>query len=643
MSNSSTPYHARQVAETTGHPVTNVARRRLAVLVGVVWMLAFYFLCRPYRGVRHDARLYFAQTQFHLTPDWMSSDLFFQNGSQDRYTIFSTLFAPVLKSFGLEFAEIGTLLILHLLFWIAAFLVVRRIQSPLRWGMLAVLAVMPHFYGPGMTFSFGEPFLTARTLAEPLCLFALAALAANRTRLALACLPLALVAHPLIAIPVWAIAWYMLCERDRRWLWAGIALAGPMIAGASGVAPFDGLFKRYDEHWFAHVYSTNNFDFLYGWSKETWAVVFFDLSLLTVAAWHPDMPLRRLLRATLVTTVVLCLVSAVLCDGLHLILPTQLQLWRSLWVAHLMALLALYPCAIALWNRSLAGRLASAALLLAAVIVYSEVKTSFVFAGVAVALALLALRGAELRPRLAIGGIAVCAAGAIIMGVLQMLEYLMLVLQHVQTGLALDEVRSIPAAIAQLMLLVAWLALIVAYRSARRWALPASLAVGVLGTAIGVNQWDQRDAVSRYVEAHYGQSNPFGVELRPNAQVYWWKDMLWTWVLLQRPAYASSANEAAAIFGRDSTLEMERRLKILIPMTIQIEGCIEIARSGLGNFKAEECRYTDNAIRDVCRTPGGPGYVVLMNALQMPPLGVWNYRTPGGRPEPYYLYDCQSF
>jgi hypothetical protein len=643
MSEQLSGYPGGSVERADAMPAMKVGRDRLAVVVGVVWMFALYFLCRPYRGVRHDAQLYFAQTQFHLTPGWMSHDLFFLNGSQDRYTIFSTLYAPILQAFGLEHAEIGTLLALHLLFWIAAFLLVRRLGSPLRWGMLAVLAVMPHYYGAAMTFSFGEPFLTARSLAEPLCIFVLAALEANRTRVALLLLPLTLLAHPLIAIPVWAVAWYMLCERDRRWLWAALALVVPLIAGALNVAPFDGLFKRYDEHWFAHVYSTNGFDFFAFWGKETWTVALFDLSLLGIAVAQRDMPLRRLLRASLVTSVALCLLSAALVDGLHVILLTQLQLWRSLWIVHLLALLALYPCALALWSKNRAGQLAAAALMLASVIVYSEAQTGFVFAAVAILLAVAALRGAELRPRLAIGGIVVCAAGAIIMGVLQMLEYLMLVLQHIQTGLALGEVRSIPAAIAQLMLFIAWLALIRAYRSDRRWALPASLAVGVLGVAIGINQWDQRSALSRYVESHYGQPNPFGVELRPNAQVYWAKDMLATWVLFQRPAYASLANEAAAVFGRDSTLEMERRVKLLFPMTLQIDGCIEIAQAGWGDFKAEECRYTVPAIRDVCRSQGGPDYVVLMNELQTPPLGVWNYKPPGGRPEPYYLYDCRSF
>ena len=94
-------------------------RNRLITLVAMVWLAAFYFLCRPYRGVRHDAEIYFGQAQLHLTPAWMSQDLFFLHGSQDRYSIFSNLFAPLLPVFGLAHAEIGTMLVLHLLFWVA--------------------------------------------------------------------------------------------------------------------------------------------------------------------------------------------------------------------------------------------------------------------------------------------------------------------------------------------------------------------------------------------------------------------------------------------------------------------------------------------------------------------------------------------
>jgi hypothetical protein len=255
----------------------------------------------------------------------------------------------------------------------------------------------------------------------------------------------------------------------------------------------------------------------------------------------------------------------------------------------------------------------------------------------------LTMRGPELDRRIAVAGIAICVIGAVVMGVIQALEMVLLILQHIQTGMPAGTLDAIPAQIPQLMLAIAWLALIGAAASVRAWALPASALAGLLALIWGISTWDQRDAWARYLESHYGQPAPFAAVLPPAAQVYWPGEMLATWVLLQRPNYASVADDAGAVFGQDTTAELERRTAIVLPMRVQIEGCVKLALEGHANFDANDCKYTDLAIRDVCRSAGAPDYVVLMNPLQTPPLAVWDYQAPGRRPEPYYLYDCHHF
>ena len=624
-------------------PAETGVKARWTAACGVIWLLAFYFLCRPYRGVRHDAQIYFGQAQLHLTPQWMSLDLFFQHGSQDRYSIFSTLFAPLLGAFGMIHAEIGALLVLHGLSLAATWYLVRRVPAPARWAMLAVVAVMPHFYGGAMTFSFFEPFLTARSLAEPFCILALAALDRGRLTWAALCLVLALLAHPLLAIPAWIVAWYLLCERDRRWLWAGFALAAPAAAGWLGIAPFDGLFKRFDTAWYEHVFQTNGFDFLQVWGKETWTLTGFDLAVLAIVSVDAAFPLRRLCRAAAVTGVALMLVTGLLVDGLHLVLPTQLQLWRVMWIVHLLALLSLYPGLVMLWRRGQVGRLAAAMVALAAVIVNGQPQTSYLFGAAAIFVAVVALRRPAMDRRIAVAGVAICVIAAVVMGLIQAIEMALIILQGIHTGMPAGRLDSIPAEIPQLMLAIAWLALIGAAASRRRWALPASACAGLLVLAWGIVQWDQRDAWAHYIESHYEQPNPFGAALAPTAQVYWPGEMLATWVLLQHPNYLSTANDAGAVFARDATIEVDHRMDIVRPMKIQIEGCIKLALEGHANYDANECKYTDAAIRDVCRTPGAPDDVVLMNRLDAAPQAVLNYQPPGRRPEPYYLYDCHRF
>ncbi|MFX8051540.1 hypothetical protein ABTK77_19605, partial [Acinetobacter baumannii] len=70
----------------------------------------------------------------------------------------------------------------------------------LRWAGVLCTALMQHFYGGLVLLAFGENFLTARTLAEPLCLWALVAMVANRPAWAASALLGAAALHPLATL-----------------------------------------------------------------------------------------------------------------------------------------------------------------------------------------------------------------------------------------------------------------------------------------------------------------------------------------------------------------------------------------------------------------------------------------------------------
>ncbi|MDP1051722.1 hypothetical protein, partial [Klebsiella quasipneumoniae] len=74
---------------------------------------------------------------------------------------------------------------------------------------------MQHFYGGLVLLAFGENFLTARTLAEPLCLWALVAMVANRPAWAASALLGAAALHPLATLPAMVICWLLACAHDR--------------------------------------------------------------------------------------------------------------------------------------------------------------------------------------------------------------------------------------------------------------------------------------------------------------------------------------------------------------------------------------------------------------------------------------------
>ena len=67
-------------------------------------LLALNALARPYAGIAHDARLYSAQVLHQLEPESYSDDLFFRYGSQDQFSIFSRVAAPIVNLLGLQAA-----------------------------------------------------------------------------------------------------------------------------------------------------------------------------------------------------------------------------------------------------------------------------------------------------------------------------------------------------------------------------------------------------------------------------------------------------------------------------------------------------------------------------------------------------------
>src|SRR5436190_20004336 len=71
-------------------------------LVLLAVLLAANALSRPYGNIEHDTRLYSVQVLNQVEAGIYNDDLFFRYGSQDRFSIFSKLMAPLVKVLGLE-------------------------------------------------------------------------------------------------------------------------------------------------------------------------------------------------------------------------------------------------------------------------------------------------------------------------------------------------------------------------------------------------------------------------------------------------------------------------------------------------------------------------------------------------------------
>ena len=219
-----------------------LAKERLEGVFGLLLVLTLLLGRLPYRGIRHDAILYAGQALAHLNPSWAASDFYFAHGSQDRYSIFSAMLAWLMRH--VDTSVLDVTLLLGAQFAFLAVLVGLTREFPWRDRWLSLLCVVgaTHFYASGRVFSFMEPFLTARTWAEPLTLLALLCLMRQRRVGACVAFAGAMLMHPLVAVPAMGIALVYLIGEDRRWALLLLALIPLLGLAAAGMQPFAGLF-----------------------------------------------------------------------------------------------------------------------------------------------------------------------------------------------------------------------------------------------------------------------------------------------------------------------------------------------------------------------------------------------------------------
>jgi hypothetical protein len=611
--------------------------------LAALWILALYFIRDPYRGVRHDAVLYFAQMQHRLTPGWLDGDLFFLSNSQDRFSVFSTIFSPVLQALGLSSAEIVILLALHALFLFATWQLTAGMPATTRWCSLVLALALPHFYSSQHRFAFAEPYLTARSLAEPFAVLALAMLLRGRLALALAAALFAAVSHPLMALPAWLVGWRLLCGQDRRWNWAALLALPVALLAWADVGPFGALAHGYDPAWLATVKMADAFVFLGTWQIADWQQLLFDGGLLWLCARDASLPLGRLAGATLVTTIGCLLASAIGVDLLHNVLLTQLQLWRATWVAHLVAMLSLGPLLIRFWTQDRKGRLAVFMVLLGAITVSSTVHTAWVvglmaFGAVAVAQSRVVVSVAVVRV-----GIAACICAAVLIsGVVAASQFDQLSMGR-DSGILIGRASAIPSTLSALVLSIALLGLWPLLQPSRVATACSAIAVAVL-LAAGISQWDQRSDWARYVEQSQGRPHPFDAVIPAGATVYWPDDLMASWALLGRSSFFDPAQMSGTVYSRATSVAGMERRDAVNPLVIQSRLCMSVVATGLSSMTAADCKPTDLAVHDVCHLKNvHPDFIVLNSPIEAPPLASWQHPLPdASEPAGHFLYACSK-
>ena len=110
----------------------------LQVAVMALLYIASWALSHSYRGIFHDAGLYTLQALSHMDSHALSQDVFLRFGSQDRYTIFSRVYAAFCRLLGVETAAASLTFLLQMALIAAA------------WGLAASSAAAGPRSGAGL-------------------------------------------------------------------------------------------------------------------------------------------------------------------------------------------------------------------------------------------------------------------------------------------------------------------------------------------------------------------------------------------------------------------------------------------------------------------------------------------------------------
>lgn len=312
-----------------------------------VWASMFLAsaLATPYAGIVHDASLYALQALNRSSGGQFADDLFLKYGSQDRYSLFSPIVAPVVQVLGVELSFLLLcLLSIGLLLEAVRRLVGALVDGP-RLAVVAALfvAVAPMPYGGLSIFQVNEPFFTPRLFASATVIFAIERTLARRHTAAVAALLVGLVFHPVMALPgvaVWAVLapWQRFGGRLVIPLFVAAAVAG--LAGLA-FAPA-GLLGFIDADWRQVIRAAAPYNFVDEWSWADWATVVGQVTIVSAAALKcrlTRLPVSRLL-AAVVAVGLGGLAATAIAAATGQALPFQAQPYRALWLVSVLHL----PC-----------------------------------------------------------------------------------------------------------------------------------------------------------------------------------------------------------------------------------------------------------------------------------------------------------
>jgi hypothetical protein len=334
--------------------VTHAARRPLLqALALTLGLIALWSVTHSYKGLRGDAELYAVQAMARIHPG-LATDIFLQNGSQNKYTIFSPMYAWFIGGLGLTTAAITLWLSFKVWLFGAAWALARAVSNA-RMACLAIalLMIVDGTYGGYEVFRYAEDYLTARSFAEALAVSAIALHFHNFKTIGLLTAVIALFVHPIMALPGLLI---LVSLRSSAHIILFMAALGMLFT--LGVSLFvlrapatAGLLAVLDPPWLDIVQERSVFLFPLQWTSADWETngrPFLGLAVTAMAL--PDSRIRALcIAAALVGATGLAVATIAGTLG-HLAILIQGQAWRWMWLTCFSSVLLVAPAAAAIYR-----------------------------------------------------------------------------------------------------------------------------------------------------------------------------------------------------------------------------------------------------------------------------------------------------
>lgn len=608
----------------------------LTLLLVFIWLLT-----HRYQGLAQDARLYAVQALSTLNPA-LKGDLYLQNTSQDHYTVFSPFYGAVIRLLGLHDAARALTLLFAAVFLTAAWQVADGLLGKGdAWLAVGTLILTVGAYGSYGVFHFAEDYLTARSAAEALVVTALAMQLRGHGHAALCVAVIALLVHPLMALPgmLMLIVMRVPTHIALALLAAGIVTVVAIAVGASNVPRFQKTLPTMDALWLQIVMERSQFLFLQLWSLRDWEVNLRPFATLALAS--------MVLSGNAVRTV--CMAAAwvggcgLIVAGLAGVLgPIALlvegQAWRWVWISALISAMLVLPTAMRLWRNDGMGPLCAAMLLASWTLTNHAASLSW--AGLAVFLLRIPVSDGCARyvkiAALSLGSILL--VGELVAFTSGASSARIPVIGGSASSL-FQQTRLLAIGRLPLMLLLMLIWQII--RTARSHWLPLSFSLA-LGTGciflVPVAFARQDTAGSSEVEefADWRAVIPAG------ANVYvanGYDAAPFAWFTLGRPNYLSLDQSAGVVFSRATALEVKRRSEILLPLMDEDWKLLSRNRTAGEGSKVTLPRRTPltaDALVRMCRDPQ-LGYLVAREDVGFEPLR----HRHAGRWMNWNLYDCR--